>query len=230
MSPLSSATGAPHAAILGIGGYRPSRVIPNSEVIEAIDSSDEWIQQRSGIRQRRWATPVISNRDGAVIRDGAEVLSRIVGQIANPVRWDLCMETMRDLGVTGILELPPAGVLTGIAKRNLKGVETFALKTPDQLDDARLFCDKHGDASEIDSSPTWRMLVAPMKGTFKQVPDLNEGDSIAPESTIGAVQSRNDETLVCAPHGGTIVEWLVHDGDLVSPGQPLIRLHPEGVS
>jgi [acyl-carrier-protein] S-malonyltransferase len=53
---------------------------------------------------------------------------------------------MRDLGVTGILELPPAGVLTGIAKRNLKGVETFALKTPDQLDDARAFCAKHAGA------------------------------------------------------------------------------------
>ncbi len=49
--------GAAHAAILGLGAYRPSRVIPNSEVIEAIDSSDEWIQQRSGIKQRRWATP-----------------------------------------------------------------------------------------------------------------------------------------------------------------------------
>ena len=46
-----------HAAILGIGAYRPSRVIPNAEVVDAIDSSDEWIQQRSGIRQRRWATP-----------------------------------------------------------------------------------------------------------------------------------------------------------------------------
>jgi 3-oxoacyl-[acyl-carrier-protein] synthase III len=57
MSPLTNSTGAPHARILGIGGYRPSRVIPNSEVIAAIDSSDEWIQQRSGIRQRRWATP-----------------------------------------------------------------------------------------------------------------------------------------------------------------------------
>jgi 3-oxoacyl-[acyl-carrier-protein] synthase III len=57
MSPLENSTGAPHARILGIGGYRPSRVIPNSEVIAAIDSSDEWIQQRSGIRQRRWATP-----------------------------------------------------------------------------------------------------------------------------------------------------------------------------
>ncbi|WP_395659970.1 beta-ketoacyl-ACP synthase III [Nocardioides sp.] len=57
MADLTQAQGAPHAAILGIGAYRPSRVIPNAEVVEAIDSSDEWIQQRSGIRQRRWATP-----------------------------------------------------------------------------------------------------------------------------------------------------------------------------
>jgi [acyl-carrier-protein] S-malonyltransferase len=139
------------------------------------------------------------------------------------------METMLDLGVTGILEMPPAGTLTGIAKRNLKGVETFALKTPDQLDDARAFIEKHGSASSIDTSPTWRMLVAPIKGTFKQVANLHEGDAIAPESTIGAVSSLRDETVVTAPHGGTIVEWLVEDGDLVSPGQPLIRLHPEGV-
>ena len=87
---------------------------------------------------------VISNRDGEVVRSGPEVLRRIVGQIASPVRWDLCMETMSSLGVTGILELPPAGTLTGIAKRALKGVETFALKTPDQLDEARAFCEKHG--------------------------------------------------------------------------------------
>jgi 3-oxoacyl-[acyl-carrier-protein] synthase-3 len=54
---MLSLSGAPHASILGIGSYRPSRVIPNAEVVDAIDSSDEWIQQRSGIKQRRWATP-----------------------------------------------------------------------------------------------------------------------------------------------------------------------------
>ena len=68
--------------------------------------------------------------------------------------------------MTGILEMPPAGTLTGIAKRALKGVETFALKTPDQLDAARDFCDKHGEASLIETTPTWRMVVSPAKGTF----------------------------------------------------------------
>jgi [acyl-carrier-protein] S-malonyltransferase len=75
-------------------------------------------------------TPVISNRDGQVVHDGREVLKRIVGQIASPVRWDLCMETMTDLGVTGVLEMPPAGTLTGIAKRALKGVETLRSRRP----------------------------------------------------------------------------------------------------
>jgi 3-oxoacyl-[acyl-carrier-protein] synthase-3 len=54
---ITQQTGAEHASVLGLGIYRPSRVIPNADVIAAIDSSDEWIQQRSGIRQRRWATP-----------------------------------------------------------------------------------------------------------------------------------------------------------------------------
>jgi [acyl-carrier-protein] S-malonyltransferase len=174
-------------------------------------------------------TPIISNRDGQVVHDGNDVLRRIVTQVRNPVRWDLCMETMLDLGVTGMLEMPPAGTLTGIARRAMKGVETFALKTPDQLDEARAFIDKHGDASQIDTNPTWRMLVAPAKGTFHRAADLPEGGTLRPDARIGTVQSLRDETAVTAPYGGHIVEWLVEDGDLVSPGQPLIRLHPEGV-
>src|SRR3954471_4462334 len=96
-------------------------------------------------------TRLISNRDGHVVHDGRDVLQRLVNQVNAPVRWDLCMQTMSDLDVTGILELPPAGTLTGIARRALKGVETFALKTPDQLDDARAFVEKHGSPSEIDA-------------------------------------------------------------------------------
>ncbi|MBC2935071.1 acyltransferase domain-containing protein [Nocardioides sp. zg-1228] len=172
-------------------------------------------------------TPVISNRDGQVVHDGRDVLRRIVGQIANPVRWDLCMETMGDLGVTGILEMPPAGTLTGIAKRALKGVETFALKTPDQLDAAREFCDKHGEASMIETTPTWRMIVSPAKGTFHLSAEAAQLHLLAPGATIGAVASLRERTDITAPHGGSVVEWLVEDGDLVSPGQPLLRLHPE---
>ncbi len=89
-------------------------------------------------------TPLLSNRDGAVVADGRAVLARIVDQVASPVRWDLCMQAMAELGVTGVLELPPAGTLTGLAKRELRGTATFALKTPDQLDAARDFVAEHG--------------------------------------------------------------------------------------
>jgi [acyl-carrier-protein] S-malonyltransferase len=173
--------------------------------------------------------PVISNRDGQIVHSGPDVLRRIVGQIANPVRWDLCLETMADLGVTGVLEMPPAGTLTGIAKRALKGVETFALKTPDQLDDARAFCQKHGEGSVIDTTPTWRIVVSPAKGTFHLDEAAADLETLVPGAPIGAVASLRDRISVTASHGGQVVEWLVEDGDLVSPGQPLVRLHPEGV-
>jgi [acyl-carrier-protein] S-malonyltransferase len=171
---------------------------------------------------------LISNRDGQIVHDGQEVLRRLVRQVNAPVRWDLCMQTMADLQVTGILEMPPAGTLTGIAKRALKGVETFALKTPDQLDDARAFVDKHGSPSEIDASPTWRLLVAPMKGVFTRAAHVprEPGETVEPGEIVATVKSLRDELEVRAPHGGIVVEWLVEEGDPVSPGQPLVRLHP----
>jgi [acyl-carrier-protein] S-malonyltransferase len=175
-------------------------------------------------------TRLISNRDGQVVHQGREVLSRIVAQVASPVRWDLCMQTMVDLGVTGLLEMPPAGTLTGIARRGLKGVDTFALKTPDQLDAARAFVDKHGSASPLDTAPTWRLLVAPAKGTFRADGDALAAESLTSGQRVGAVHSLRDEISVVAPHGGTVVEWLVEDGDLVGPGQPLVRLHPEAMT
>lgn len=86
---------------------------------------------------------LLSNRDGKTIHDGADYLSRLVAQVTSPVRWDLCLETMAQSGVTGLLELPPAGTLTKIAKRNLAGVQVFALNTPDELEPARDFCRQH---------------------------------------------------------------------------------------
>ncbi|MFJ6482136.1 MULTISPECIES: ACP S-malonyltransferase [unclassified Streptomyces] len=82
------------------------------------------------------ALKYVSNKDGLVVASGADVVARLVGQVANPVRWDLCMETFAELGVTGIIELSPGGTLTGLAKRALKGVPSVALKTPDDLDKA----------------------------------------------------------------------------------------------
>lgn len=87
---------------------------------------------------------VLSNKDGAVVTEGAEVLDRIVNQIANPVRWDLCMQTLVSLGVTGVIEVAPAGTLVGLIKRAAPSIEQFAFKTPDDLDAARAFVANHG--------------------------------------------------------------------------------------
>jgi [acyl-carrier-protein] S-malonyltransferase len=174
-------------------------------------------------------TRLLSNADGQVVHDGREVLRRLVAQLAAPVRWDLCMTSMADLGVTGLVEMPPAGTLTGIAKRNLKGVEVFALNTPDQLDEAMEFVHKHGaaaSASPIAGNPTWRLVVSPGKGQFIRTEDIEPETLLPSNSTVGMVKNFRDEMPVSAPHGGIVVEWLVEDGDPVAPGQPLLRLHP----
>jgi [acyl-carrier-protein] S-malonyltransferase len=171
-------------------------------------------------------TRLLSNADGTVVHDGREVLRRLVSQVSNPVRWDLCMRTMGELGVTGVIEVPPAGTLTGLIKRSLPGVETVALKTPGDLEAARDLAARHGSAAPQDGSPSWRMLVSPSKGTIRIV-DLPEGTMIEPGTAVGTLVTSRDEQPVVAPHGGTVVEWLVVDGDPVAPGQPIIRLHPQ---
>ncbi|KQX67210.1 acyltransferase domain-containing protein [Angustibacter sp. Root456] len=173
-------------------------------------------------------TRLLSNADGHVVHDGREVLNRLVRQVSNPVRWDLCMDAMRDLGVTGVIEIPPAGALTGLVKRALPGVETLALKTPDDLDAARDMVARHGQESGLSQNPTWRLVVAPIKGTV-HFTALDAGASVDNGQTVARVATLRDEYDVVAPHGGRVVEWLVEDGDPVSPGQPIVRLHPQEV-
>ncbi|MFI6534408.1 ACP S-malonyltransferase [Nonomuraea sp. NPDC050547] len=80
---------------------------------------------------------LLSNADGQVVAGGADFVERLINQVSNPVRWDSCMATMTELGVTTMIELLPGGTLTGLAKRGMRGVQTVALKTPDDLDAAR---------------------------------------------------------------------------------------------
>ncbi|HEX3548195.1 MAG TPA: ACP S-malonyltransferase [Mycobacterium sp.] len=80
------------------------------------------------------ATKLLSNADGQPVTSAADAMSKLVSQLTRPVRWDLCTETMRQHNVTAIVEFPPAGTLTGIAKRELRGVPTHAVKSPADLD------------------------------------------------------------------------------------------------
>lgn len=86
---------------------------------------------------------ILSNRDGRPVENGREYVQSLVSQVTSPVRWDLCQQTLVEAGVTGLLELLPGGTLTGIARRGMKGVETFALTSADQLDEARAFVTAH---------------------------------------------------------------------------------------
>jgi [acyl-carrier-protein] S-malonyltransferase len=85
------------------------------------------------ITPRNPSIRLYSNHDGRVVDTGAQCVDLLVGQVSSPVRWDLCMQSFADDGVTGVIELLPAGALVGLAKRALKGVPTMAVKTPDDL-------------------------------------------------------------------------------------------------
>ena len=177
--------------------------------------------------------PLLSNRDGAVVRSGKDWLDRIINQVSTPVRWDMCMGTMSALGVTGLIELPPAGTLTGLARRALPGVQLVSLKTPGDLDAGRALLGEHADSHDDHHAPEWRLLVAPKAGTFR-APN-GHGGAAGPGAAVGAgtdlgqVEMRGGSHVVTADFPATVIEWLVEDGDPVSAGQPLLRLLPRPV-
>ncbi|RMI45174.1 ACP S-malonyltransferase [Streptomyces triticirhizae] len=93
------------------------------------------------------SVPFVSNADGTVVGEGAEVLRRLVAQVSSPVRWDLCVDRFSALGITAMIELLPGGTLASLARRNLPGVARVAIKRPDQLDAARALIAEHAHQS-----------------------------------------------------------------------------------
>lgn len=87
---------------------------------------------------------LLSNKDGAPLLSGVRILDRIIEQIASPVRWDLCMASMESMGVTHAIEIAPAGTLVGLLKRGVPDIQTYAIKSPDDLDSARTFAGVKG--------------------------------------------------------------------------------------
>lgn len=108
------------------GAFHTRYMAPAREALEAIAAE---ITASDPVR------PLLSNADGAVVTSGSEYLSRLIDQVTSPVRWDLTMDTLAKLGTTATVELAPGGTLTGLVKRQLKGVvtATVALKTPDDI-------------------------------------------------------------------------------------------------
>ncbi len=200
------------------GAFHTSAMLPARDALRAaavqLDTGDPMTQ-------------LLSNADGRLVRSGADLIERLVAQVAAPVRWDLCQQTMAELGVSAVLELAPGGTLTGLAKRTLPGVETLAIKSPDDLAAARaLLASRSGGAPE--AAPSFRLVVAPQGGIFDATA-LREGDPLDAGAVLGNVRSARNELPVRTPLGGVLVEWLASDGDPVAAGQPLVRLADSGI-
>jgi [acyl-carrier-protein] S-malonyltransferase len=86
---------------------------------------------------------LLSNFDGELISSGQDLKSKLTNQLTHSVRWDLCQETMIKSGVTGLLEVAPGGVLSGIAKKAMNQVEIMTIKTPEDIESANAFIIKH---------------------------------------------------------------------------------------
>lgn len=176
---------------------------------------------------------LLSNADGTAVGTGADLVQRLVRQVTTPVRWDLCLATLADLGVTAVVELPPAGVLAGLVKRELRGdnaPEIVTVNTPDDLAAARDLIARHGEPARMpvaEPGVGFRVTVAPAAGTFQRA-QLAEGADVAARDVIGQVISRQGATEVTAHGSGVLVEWLAHDEDPVAPGAPLARIAQTG--
>jgi [acyl-carrier-protein] S-malonyltransferase len=167
---------------------------------------------------------LLSNADGAAVVTGADLIERLVRQVTLPVRWDLCLRSCGDLGVTGAVELAPGGVLAGIAKRELPGVELVAIKSPADLDEARELVASRPQHGQGEHTPDFRVVVTPAKGVFTRAEAVEEGQPVARGSRLGTVRTNRDEHPIVAAEAGVLTEWLRHDGDIVAAGLPVARL------
>ncbi|MGK5170785.1 acyltransferase domain-containing protein [Geodermatophilus sp. CPCC 205761] len=181
-----------------------------------------------GLRPADPSRLLLSNADGAAVTSGAAVLDRLVSQVTSPVRFDACLATMKELGVTAAIELPPAGALAGLAKREWKGsdVEILAVTGPADLDRARDLIATERGRAEAEHLPDWRVVVSPARGTVSPA-DVSEGSRLPAGTPLGLIRGRREEVKVSAGYDGVLAEWLVQDGDLVDAGDPIARLYPE---
>lgn len=194
------------------GAFHTRHMLPAVQALDAAVAATDF---------RRPRCRVLANADGAAVIDPDALRARLVAQLTRPVRFDLCLEAMRELGTQRVVELAPGGVLTALVKRNLPGAEVVALKGAGDLDAARALVAADGAGAE---SPdlAWRVVEATSAGNVDLV--SRTGDQVGPGSPMAVVRSRGGEVSVSAPHAGTVQEWLVGPGDPVRPGTPLAVL------
>jgi [acyl-carrier-protein] S-malonyltransferase len=106
------------------GAFHTAHMAPAVDALEML---------RPSLKPQAPSVPLLSNFDGGEVTDGDAAVASLIAQVSRPVRWDLCMENLVQRGVTGLIELAPAGTLAGLAKRGMPGVKTVAVKTPEDL-------------------------------------------------------------------------------------------------
>ncbi|MEU1812436.1 acyltransferase domain-containing protein [Micromonospora aurantiaca (nom. illeg.)] len=170
---------------------------------------------------------LLSNLDGTPVTHGPETVRRLVRQVTAPVRWDLCVRTLADLGVTGVIELPPAGTLAGLVKRELKGEgapEIVTLNNPADLPAARRLIARHAGPATRPTAPPFRVVVSPAAGRLDRSAGPAEGAEVRAGEVLGHVTGGRGPVEVTAHDNGPLVEWLAQHDDPVAPGQPLVRI------
>ncbi|WP_428964269.1 ACP S-malonyltransferase [Micromonospora fluostatini] len=200
------------------GAFHTPHMTPAEETLAAL---------AAGITPADPTRILLSNLDGSAVGHGRDMVQRLVRQVTAPVRWDLCMRTLADLGVTGVLELPPAGTLAGLVKRELKGAgapEIVTLNTPDDLPAARDLIARHGGTPGPRPTPAFQVVVSPAPGTFEPAAELAEGTHLRTGEVIGRVVTGQGPVEVTAHGTGILTGWLAPHHAPVAPGQPLARI------
>lgn len=172
--------------------------------------------------------PIISNVDALAHDKGDEWSSLLSAQLSSPVRWKHCLLTMGDMGVTGVLELGPGGVLTGMTKRTLESAKTISISTPDELGKLIDWL-AAGSAATIVAHEgehlfaVERLVVSPAAGVFTPVDDLADGAEIRVGTILGDVNG----TEVRSPFAGVLQSFIAVGGERVTLRQPIawLRAH-----
>jgi [acyl-carrier-protein] S-malonyltransferase len=172
--------------------------------------------------------PVVSNVDAMAHASGDEWSGLLSAQLSSPVRWKHCLLTLGELGVTGIAELGPGGVLTGMAKRTLESARTISVATPDDLDK---FIEWVNAASPTGAAQlegehlfaTERLVVSPSAGVFAPTTDIGAGARVDVGTVIGLV----GDVEVRSAFAGILQAYIAVEGERVTARQPIawLRTH-----
>ena len=169
--------------------------------------------------------PIVSNVDAIAHDHGDEWASLLSAQLSSPVRWKQCLLTLADLGVTGLAELGPGGVLTGMPKRTLDGVRTISVATPDELDK---FIEWVNNAAPTGLQQhegehlfaVERLVVSPASGVFIPIATIQAGDRISIGQSLGSI----GDTPVVSVFEGILQSFIAVEGERVTLRQPIAWL------